>query len=868
MATTMMTNGGGGSSTNVLGSQQQEAEQVGNVPFIDTTAPITTGNEIVAFSTVEAPTLESVPVRTDIDENVLGNLQEGRDHSVKDILCREYAFADFVIPVGGIAGDILQQWNLLDIFLAQPNVLDKVSGFAFMRVDLLVRLEFTTLPTVTGGVMLSFYPDIDLTQLAGRIESRLQLSQVPNIQQSLTTAVSMKMRTPWISPFYGRDLANGFGNIGTVILSRLTPSSINPVSVKAYVSAEESSLKVQYPTTGDVSVSSVVLLNDVKRRMNRLLALGITREEIEDMLPETQSKVTTNRKNESKAISSGGKISGILNLGQQVATVASGIPVIGAAASAVAPLLGLGSKIAGLFGFSKPPSDKAFRAIKWKPADSHLNNEGLTLSHEFTINHGCSVSSSDVPFGSAADEMAVEAIMRTPNIIADFNVTTALPVRHVVYQSQLNLFHVQRVGAEIARQCYMSHQAWLNHLFLQWNATLNFDFDAYITHFHRVKLRFIVLPNVYSPNYVGSLLPASIDINKASSAVVEFSGDNVNWSLQIAPRSNTSMKLTPSFNWSGSSSPSWTDYKLQDVRTSYGTLIVMIEVPLQASSNVAGNVNFVVNFSAEDVELTFPISQIQLLPSTQSAVSTLGTAFAKSSRSERMIRGADMLKSNSVAIDDRKNVEICAGDACIHLRNLLNGFYVFVPRLTVNGGTRLNMRPMFRRNMGQRADQDIDCLDYLSKGYAFFKGGVNIRLVVAPLTGADVQTGTCGTLLLSPTWNWPVGITTWPPLNSDASGVTAGIITEGGVRSIPVSMAESPIDISIPYYQPWHVSRVSQPASGTLAMYGVYLENNLVYSAYGNQYVQAYRAVGDDFRMGFLMSLPRFQLTTTLAIHA
>lgn len=358
----MTTPGGGGPSANVLGAQQQEAEHLGNVPFIDTTAPITTGNEIVAFSTVEAPTLESVPVRTDISSNVLGNLQEGRDHSVKDIICREYAFADFTIPIGGTAGQILQQWNPLDLLLAQPNVADKVAGFAYMRADLIIRLEFTTLPTVTGGVMLSFYPDILIPELLPRIQTRLQLSQVPNIQQSLTTAVSMKMRIPWISPFYGRDIAGGYGNIGTVILSRLTPSTINPVAVKAYVSAEESSLKLQYPTTAEPSTSLFLLMNDVKRRVERLKAMGISENELNELLPQTQSKRTSSR--EAGQIREGGAISGILNMGSALAQVASGIPVVGGVASAAAPLLGIGAKLAGMFGLSKPPDDKPYHAVR------------------------------------------------------------------------------------------------------------------------------------------------------------------------------------------------------------------------------------------------------------------------------------------------------------------------------------------------------------------------------------------------------------------------------------------------------------------------------------------------------------------------
>lgn len=848
-------------STNV-----QEAEHVGDVPFIDATAPITTGNEIVAFSTVESPVIESVPARTDISEGVISNIHEGRDHSVKDILCREYAFADFTIPTGGTPGQILATWNPLDIFLQQPNVLDKVSGFAFLRTDLIIRLEFTTLPTVTGGIMLSFYPDLLLAGLTARQQTRLQLSQVPNIQQSLTTAVSMKMRVPWISAFYGRDIANAYGNIGQVVLSRLTPSTINPVSVKAYISAEESALRLQYPTTAEPSTTTFLLMNDVKRRIERLQAMGLSIEELEEMIPRTQSK---NSSREASQIRKGGTISGILSAGSKIAQVASGIPVIGGVASAAAPLLGIGSTIAGLFGLSKPPEDKPFCAVKWKPADCHLTSEGLTQSHQFTINSGCSVSSTDVPFGSKADEMAVAAIMQTPNIIGSFNVSTSNPARFVVYQKHLNLFQFERIGVEADRTALFTHQAWVSNLFGMWNATLNFDFDAYITHFHRVKLRFLVLPNVYPPNLVGSVLPATYDINKASSAVVEFSGDNVNWSIQVDPRSNTSMKSTPAHLLTGSGGvPSWVyvNNTLNTVQTSYGTLVVIVEVPLQASANVANNVDFVVNFSAENVELTLPNPSIPWLATTQSKMSTLGTAYAKASRSERMIRGAENLTSNSVDINSYKNVELCAGDSCLHLRNMLNAFVTFANRLTVNGGTRVTWRPFMRRSLADTAGQECDLFDYLVKGYGFFKGGINMRIVIAPLTGADVQVGTAGIVIMDPAWN-AIGSGYVPQVGQNTFG--GGIVQEAGIRSIPVSMSESPIDLNVPYYQPWHITRctVNSNASDPRQSYGDMYEMQLTYLAYGNQYVQAYRAVADDFRMGFLMSLPSFKLSDVAQIH-
>jgi hypothetical protein len=841
VATTMM---------NTMKQQSPEmadGEEHGIVPFIDATVPITSGSEIIAFSTVETPQQETVVAPQDITEETLTVLEEGRDHSIKDIFCREYIIADFTIPVGGTNGQILQQWDVLALFLAQANVHDKLSGFAFFKSNLVLRLEFSTVPTVSGGVMLSFYPDIAPAALIGRTESRLQLSQVPNVQQSLTTAVSMKMRIPWISPFYGRDVVNGFGSIGTVILSRLVPSAIDSVAVKAYISAEESSVHVQYPTTGVPAAT----FSTRKARARRALLQLEGSDDVQvfkmieqlDKLPETQSEALSMQK---------GAISGILNKGQAVAKIATGIPKIGAVAAAAAPLLGIAGKLAAMFGLSKPLNDQPVRAIKYKPGDGHLANEGVLPSHTLTLNQGCSVSSENNPFGSAADEMALSAIMKSPNIIGSFSVSTANPARFVLYQSALNLTKFETVGVLTPDHIRMTHQTWVASLFNQWNASLIFGFDAYLTHFHRVKLRFIVLPNVYPSDLTGAVLPSSFDLNLASSAVVEFSGDNVNYTIEIDPRSNTGMKLMPSS--AGATANTVMNWQIQSnfVQCSYGTLLVMVEVPLKATSNVANTVHFTTSFSADNVELTNPVSGLTFFPLTQSE-STLGTAYTKETRSEMMVRNTSTLSSNSVDINSEMNIKLCAGDSAISLRNLLNAFTVFTPTLAVAATGSLRLRPFVRRSFGD-SPSNIDLFDYLTKGYAFFKGSMNVRLALS-----DTPTSGCaGKLGLISAWNQQApGVT---PVVGFSVGVTPN--AGPGTRCVPIAASEAVVDVSVPYYQAWHITRSLQ--NGSTGVYGEMYENGLIYGADTSQSIQVYRAIGDDFRMGFLMSLPEFIAAPTL----
>lgn len=864
--------------TSATDSVSQEGSG-GPLPFSGPNVESLTGEQIISFATVDVPVLETVPLPTPVEAIALTNLEEGRDHSIKDVLSREYQFADGTIPVGGSIGQILQQWDVMSIFLSQSNVRSKISGFAYFRADLIVRLEFTTVPTNAGGIMISYYPDITPSALSTRITNRLQLSQVPNLQQSLTTAVSMKVKVPFISPFMARDLVNNRGTSGTLILSRLTPSSGVTVSYRAYISAVEESIHLQYPTTGEVFASQAQQEEEIERVLSRYMGedqaghhlLDIVRSHLRarsyqpltpsiseidesDMLPETQG-ILSNKSGgqESTKETKQGVISGILSTGSKIASIASGLPVIGGVASTVAPLLHMGSQIAGLLGLSKPSSDMPIKAIKFKPGDAHLTSEGVLPSHLFTVHYGTGVSSDSKPFGSELDEMSFEAVVRTPNIIAGFDITTAQAARHVLYQTHLSPYHFVN---DDAGRIFPSHQFFVASLFSLWNSSLNFDFDVFLTHFHRVKLRFIVIPNVYLPDYTGTTLPITIDINKGTSAVVEFGGDSVNYSIKIDPRATTPMKRAPSSKVEtaqtpGTSSRVVLESNLQTEATSYGTLLVIVEVPLKASPAVSSAVHCVTSFSCENFAVAYPVATSDWVPETQGSTSILGTDFVKESRSERMLHITPM-SSNSVAIQQEENVKICAGDNALHFRNILNAFQCFGPRQTITPDAIYRLNAFIHRSR-TTALLTTDVIDYVRSGYAFFKGGFNFRLALLDAP----PTGVVGYCVLD------------NPLNPQMPGIVAagtGIALvqaaaanrynlRSGVRAIPLVGVEAVIDIAIPYYQQLHM--VQNERTG-IYTYGEVVPNILNLNVETEITVRPFRAVADDFRCGFLMSLPSF----------
>jgi hypothetical protein len=689
---------------------------VGDVPFIDQAKDTSiSGQQIITFATEQAPDVESIPMPTDLNSDTLSIIQETRDHTIKEILCREYVIIDDEIPTGGNKNDILFKIDPLRAFLAKTNVIKKISQFAILRSNLKLRIEFTAPPNVAGAVMSTFYPDLADAAIAVRLRSRLQRSQAPRQEILLSTVINFYMDIPWISPFYARNLVTGTGSIGQIVLSRITESNTAVVSYKVYVQCDPETLKIEYPTFNPVLLSAddfrdyihkltqeqnlalKHIQTQIEHKMrfktlsfhqqdqilkshvrigNKLFRVGSLFDEddpnlnlishnqldslfngetpdvdaqewnlTEEDLEEAYVPPFLQMKKEAVAQEKKGKISGLLDAGSKIATIASGIPVIGSVASVAAPILSVGSKIAGLLGFSKTIAEKPIRPIKQKPADSHLTNEGVIPAHSFAITGATTVDCPSGSFGTEMDEMATSFIERSTAIIADFRVTTATPVNQIVYAVPCTIAQYEREDEEY----YFTHQTWLANSVEKWLAKLIFDINFTGNSFHIAKLRVSFNPNDRGAYRAGDTLPLDA-LDSVKSKVVSFGEEIPNNSIMIEEVATTTMKLVPSTrNASGQGSTIVYEANRFNEECSFGMLYISVEVPFKATSAiVAPYADFYVTFSTEDLVLSHPIAHLPFAPLLQGLRTTITEKSVKASRSERFeLKSSNYLSSNA-----------------------------------------------------------------------------------------------------------------------------------------------------------------------------------------------------------------------------
>nr|URG14864.1 MAG: capsid protein [Picornaviridae sp.] len=805
-------------------------------------------------------------MESDLSGREVRNFKEGREHTIRDILTREYLILHTTIPIGGEPGEELYLIDPIEKLLSQPNVHDKVNGFAFLRTFLNVRFEFTVAPKTSGGLIIAFFADMSATAITNRTKKLIQISQTPHIKVSLTTSQSIEQKVPWVSAFLSRNLQSGSGRPGKIYIGRLTPLDIGTVKMNVYVSADPETLELEFPTIGAPLQDEAFLrqkvakanqeLRDMVSRNTRLHPIvEHSKVAVAGRTPRILPRKDVGTVREANNMAQGGIVSAVLREGAKIATAASGLPMVGSTAASVAPLLSAGANTASAMGYSKPTMDTPVVAVKWKPGDGQLSAQTSINSHIYTIDQGNSVATNYPLFGSELDEMSVDYIMKTPNILDNhiFKITDDQVTNQVLAVFPLTINPI----VEHDGLLYLSHQAWASSTCQNWNAELHFQLDVFCTMFHNVKLRAIIAPNDHSTYAVGDIIDLE-KINKAMSTVMQFTGPKANQTFTAGVMSNSAMKYVASpFIVDGTGSGY--EYLVAKQKTefcSYGTAYITTEVPLEVTADASHTIYCVPSFYATKVELSNPSTLINYLPAKHVGGAGLITGFENTSRSQVQTRGSPISTGPSLPQAGTRNLEISMGDQFTHLSKLLMAYLSFNNTNVLNATKAIVVNPYQFRALED--SEYIDLVDYFAAGFGFYTGLMQMRLLTHEKQGyvgdSFIMSSFANQYFKN---NSPTGY----KIIEDAAYLNPG------VRCIQHFAQEGVIDAKIPFYQPFHIARTSHSETFSSWFEGQ-LPVHWYFKSTTDQKVRLYRAIHEDFKFGFLTGLPPFKINPNAIIHA
>lgn len=809
--------------------------------------------QILTFQEV-APTQEqTLPGEIELASELKTTAIEGRDHNIIDFLERVYKITDGVIPEGGTPGDILLTLQFPDVMLGLKQIANKISGFLNFRAGVEVTFVITAQPAQLGGLRLTYYPDIDVDQRNLRTQHYLQLSQAPHITINIAKNQNSTINLPWISPYTHRNLVTGVGRNGSLILSRLTPSAGGAVNYQIY--ARFFNVSIEYPTGVETADETLLRLASVREKEE----IAKMREELSflrDNMKSGHEVIKTEGLSEASKFLQSGVLSQTASTVSGVAGMLSGIPVIGSIASAVSPIAGALSNIFSSFGWSKPVCDKPPSQMKIQPGASSVTSDGVFHGHELTFMTGNTVKTDVGSFGSELDEMSIDYIMRSPNTIDVFPISTEMTAGTVLARYPIDLCQWKIAtarGAYYNNDYYLTHQTMVAQLFRWWMGEIVFDFEAFMTKFHNVRLRFAVIPGATDST---DLSTVTIDDN--NSTVIVF-GDTVTYQAKCPE-----VSATPFLTVRG------VEGQLDGLRdqtlTTIGQVVVFLEVPLKATSSVAPTTVYVeTKFHADNVRLGLP-SQARAYPvnNLPDVIRTQGLSSTAALYPEGHLPGrSDVMQTGTLVginSDGSKPnggiLHATFGEMLKSIKQIMLPFqyFGFLAAVPDNFGVVVDagiVRLSPPGSLGTKSN-NADIIDALMSMYAFNKGGFNLRFFT------DVNDSKLYNVFIAPLLS----------LSNRLDISAAGTMTMGGpfLRSVPiVPFLEGVMDVRVPYYQGTHMTRISYNSDisdsfleRSPIIIGLRPVVNGITTTTTNYCVQ--RSVADDFSMGFLYAPPPMQV--------
>lgn len=391
-----------------------------------------------------------------------------RVHTVVDFLQRPQPVGEISWSSIDARGTTLLSLDFPIVLLQLVQLAQKIIGFKFFRCKKAVVTLLPNAQPFQQGILALRNIPLPSQDLAfdSQLDTMTTFTGLEGCELSLSDLNDSTLDIPFVFPVPSIDITQSpipvFGRFEARVLSELYGPTLTFT-----VLAHFEDVEVSMPTS---ELPAEELIAPVRKamavRMNK--HVGVSEKEQQNS----------------------GTISGLLAAGGSIATMLSGIPLIGELASTIGVGLNLGASLAALFGFSKPTSDKPSQLVKIQIADGMQNADGVDAGHNMGLLSRNHINLSEEVFGEKFDEMALAAIQKIPALTGQFSWGITDAPGKLLAQYNLNPVTLGTVitNSPPLRKYAMIPLAWLSSFFNYWRGSYNFRLLIAKTRFHAGKI--------------------------------------------------------------------------------------------------------------------------------------------------------------------------------------------------------------------------------------------------------------------------------------------------------------------------------------------------------------------------------------------
>jgi len=282
--------------------------------------------------------------------------------------------------------------SISTMLLAQDIWYRKLGGYNLIRATAHVKIVVNANPFQQGRLILTFLPcyrHMNSTEQAARNVTLPQITTQPNVELDIADS-SLEMAIPYVTPMYYFNRSLDIYDWGSVFLKVLSP------------------LKTGSGGQTSCSYSVFLYFTDVELAAPRY---G----------PESTKKITKKKmrsygilQSEEETLAQRGVVSTTLSKISESANIMSKLPVVGGYAGVLSSVTSTASKIASLFGWSKPMNVSDSQAFVQRPFRFLHHSTGSSDSTMLGLSHSVVVDPIPDFAGSSVDEMSVSFLKAIP----------------------------------------------------------------------------------------------------------------------------------------------------------------------------------------------------------------------------------------------------------------------------------------------------------------------------------------------------------------------------------------------------------------------------------------------------------------------
>jgi hypothetical protein len=411
--------------------------------------------------------------------------QETRDHSIKDILSREYYLGTVTWHRTDEPGAELYSLQFPQRLIeGVPTIREKLNGFTYLRSDVRLRVEINSQPFQQGRLIGVFFPGLSDRAF---IRNLTHLTGYHSNEVDIQTSQELALTIPFVAPVSHVNLCKNWGTVGSIAIFVYGQLAGGTTDVEIAIWASLVNPDPQVPTAAPLYNPSPMNVKSQGLGKERAAAAG----------PITRVART---------------VAG-------VSKVASLIPGISAAAGVVNTVSSFAADLASTFGWSKPIQEMPSQVMQQNPARYFNNFNGVDNSKVLALDQENAVEQYSGLFGSGVDEMSIQYITQTPNFFRSVPWRTVNEAGQYLTTIPIHPGYYGVPDVE-GTQIYWNptHLSYVTSVFKRWRGDLLFRFKLVKTKFHSGRIRVSYVPQL-DTNY--GTFP-ELDLNRAYSMVVDI----------------------------------------------------------------------------------------------------------------------------------------------------------------------------------------------------------------------------------------------------------------------------------------------------------------------------------------------------------